>query len=144
MANKKPTKTTFTADKQPAKRRGKSERTKFLEALARNNYSEDEFYDHLVLEAMKEKSPIAMGEILKRVSPITKAVAPMIEFKMTKSAKAHVKAGQILDAIASGEVPPDIGTMLISSIKAMVDIEEYTDLKARIEKLEAVLNGDKS
>jgi hypothetical protein len=36
---------------------------------------------------------------------------------------------------------PDIGTMFISSIKSMLEIEEYTELKARIDKIEAVLNG---
>lgn len=134
--------TTFDENKQPKRRRGKSERTKFVEALKRNGYSEEEFYDQLITEAMTEKSPIAMSEILKRVSPIAKAVAPSIEFKLDKDAKPHVKASQILDAISSGEIPPDIGGMLMGSIKSMVDIEEYTDLKIRIEKLEAMLKGE--
>jgi len=32
--------------------------------------------------------------------------------------------------------------MLIQSIKSMVDVEEYTDLKERIEKLEKALSGE--
>ena len=132
----------FTSENQPKNRkgRGKSERTKFLEALQRNSYSEEDFYDQLISEAMGEKSPIAMSEILKRVSPIPKAVAPTIEFDLDKNAKPHEKAGQILDAISSGQIPPDIGSTLITSIKAFVDIEEFTELKKRIQKLEEALN----
>ena len=35
----------------------------------------------------------------------------------------------------------DTGNTFIQSIKAMIDIEEYTDLKDRIDKLEKALNG---
>ncbi len=130
----------FTSDKQPKKRkvRGKSERSKWVEALKRNNHSEDDFYDAVVIEAMLEKSPMALNEILKRVSPITKAVAPMIEFKLTADLP-HEKASQILDGISQGQIPPDIGSMLITSIKSTVDIEEFTDLRGRIEELERKL-----
>ena len=132
----------FTSENQPKRGRGKSERTKWVEALKRSSHTEEDFYDAIVIEAMTEKSPIAMDHILKRISPIPKAVAPYIEFNLDSKAKPHEKAGQILDAISNGEVPPDIGTMLISSVKAFVDIEEYTDLKERIEKLEKLINGD--
>lgn len=131
----------FTSENQPKKKpRGKSERTKFLEALKRNSYSEDDFYDQLVSEAMAEKSPIAMSEILKRVSPIAKQVAPTITFELDKNGKPHEKAGQVLDAIADGDVPPDLGAMLINAIKAFVDLDN-SDLKERIEKIEDMLNG---
>lgn len=133
----------FTSDNQPKKRpRGKSERTKFIEALERNSYSEDDFYDKLVQSAMGDDGGIALESVLKRVSPIPKQVAPMIKFKYNKNAKPHEKADQLIEAISLGYVPPDLGGMLIGSIKAMVDIEEYTDLKARIEKLEAALSGN--
>ena len=47
-----------------------------------------------------------------------------------------------MKGIADGVIPPDIGAQFVSSIKSMIDIEEYTDLKERIEKLEATLNGE--
>ena len=136
---KKVNKGRFSSENQPKKRKGKSERTKFIEALQRRNSSEEEFYDSLVSKAMDEDSPIAISEILKRVSPIPKQVAPAIEFDLDKDAKPHQKAEQILDAISTGQIPPDIGSTLISSIKAFVDIEEFTELKRRIEKLEEKL-----
>lgn len=134
----------FTPENQPSKRkgRGKSERTKFLEALKRKSYSEDDFYDKLIESAMTEEGGIALESVLKRVSPIPKPVAPMVQFKFDKSARPHEKADQLIEAISTGDVPPDLGAMLIGSIKAMVDIEEYTDLKVRIEKLEEALRGN--
>lgn len=133
----------FTTENQPKNRkgRGKSERTKFLDALKAKGHTEEQFYERLIEQAMDDGSPIAISEILKRVSPIPKQVAPAIEFDLDKDAKPHQKAEQILDAISTGQIPPDIGSTLISSIKAFVDIEEFTELKRRIEKLEAVLNG---
>lgn len=133
----------FTSENQPKRKpRGESERTKWVKALQRNNQTEESFQDAIVKEAMTDKSPIAMDHILKRISPIPRQVAPMIEFDFDPKAKPHEKAMQVLSAISNAEVPPDIGSMLISSIKAFVDIEEYTDLKERIEKLEAALNGN--
>lgn len=130
----------FSAENQPKKRkgRGKSERTKWIEALQRNNESEESFQDAVILQAMGDKNPIAMEHILKRISPIPKPVAPTVEFELTAT-EPHEKAFQILDGIACSQIPPDIGNMLIQSIKSTVDIEEYTDLKQRIESLERKL-----
>ncbi len=51
----------------------------------------------------------------------------------------HEQAAAVLDAIASGVIPNDIGSMFIQSIKAAIDIEEYTSLKTRIEEIEKSL-----
>ena len=131
----------FTSENQPKKGRGKSERTKWIEALNKADHSEGDFYELVISQAMDEKSPMAINEVLRRISPIPKAVAPSIEFNLGEKSEPHEKAEQILDAISNGEIPPDIGATLISSIKAFVDIEEFTELKRRIEKLEAVLSG---
>jgi len=45
-------------------------------------------------------------------------------------------------AVANSQIAPDIGQMFVASIKSMIDIEEYTDLKERIEKLEKALSGE--
>ena len=129
----------FTSYNQPKKGRGKSERTKWLEAMKKAGHSEDEFYELIIEQAMSGESPMAVNEILRRISPIPKAVAPSIEFDLDPSAKPHQKAEQILDAISNGKIPPDIGATLIASIKAFVDIEEYTVLKDRVEAIEKSL-----
>ena len=134
--------TSFSKDKQPSRGRGKAQRTKLLEAMERMSKTEEDFYDLLMQRAFNPEDQFGLGEVLKRLHPIPKQVAPVIEFDLDPKAKPHVKAQQTLDAISSGIIPPDIGSMIIQSIKSFVDIEEYTDLKERIEKLEAIINGD--
>ena len=131
----------FTEDYQP-KTRGKSVRTKFLEALKVEGKSEDGFYQLCVKRAFDPDDNFAFKEVLSRLSPLAKAVAPTINFDFPDNAKPHVQAEAVMKGIAEGIIPPDLGAQFISSIKAMVDIEENTDLKERIEKLEALLNGE--
>lgn len=146
MANDKPTKTIFTKCNQPSKRtaRGKSERTKILEAFHRQKLSEKKFYNLLVKKAFDPKDKFAFNEILKRLSPIPKPVLPAVQFQFPKDAKPHEQAASVMKAVSDGVIHPDIGFMFVSSIKSMVDIEEYTDLKERIEKIEAILNNESS
>jgi hypothetical protein len=133
--------TTFGKETQPSKGRGKSERTKILEAMKRQSKTEDGFYDELISRAFNPDDNFTFKELLNRMSPIPKAVNPLYNFDLPKNAKPHEKASFILDAIATGIIPSDVGNHCIQAIKAMIDIEEYTDLKDRIERIEAALNG---
>ena len=142
MANAKATKTTMTkATRKKMPGRGKSERTKILDAMKRQSKTENGFYDELITRAFNPDDNFTFKEVLARMSPIPKAVAPLYKFNLPKKAKPHEKADYVLTAIADGELPSDLGNICIQAIKAMIDIEEYTDLKERIEKIEAALNG---
>lgn len=134
-------KTSFSNKKQPAKRqnRGKTERTKILEAMKRAGKTENEFYDLLVERATDAEDNFTFKELLVRMSPIPKAVAPLVKFEFPKKDKPHVQAAYVLDAVSKGIIPSDIGNTFIQSIKAMIDIEEFTNLKERIEKIEGSL-----
>jgi hypothetical protein len=133
----------FTSDKQPKRTpRGKSEKTKFIDALKRKSRTEDQFYELCIERAFDPDDNFAFKEILARLSPLAKAVAPTINFDFPDNAKPHIQAEAVMRGISEGIIPPDLGAQFISSIKAMVDIEENTDLKERIEKLEALLNGE--
>ena len=138
------TKTSFTSDTQPKDRkpRGKSERTKILEAMRRNSKTEDGFYDELIARAFNPEDNFTFKEVLTRISPIPKSVNPVYKFDLPRDEKPHVQALYVLTAIAEGNLPSDIGNICIQAIKAMIDIEEYTDLKERIEKLEKALQGE--
>jgi len=133
--------TSFTSEGQPKKRRGKSERTKILEALERLGKTETDFYDELMSRAVNTDDTFMFKEVLSRISPVPKAVAPIFKFDLPQEAKPHVKADYVLTAMANGDIPSDIGNICIQAIKAMIDIEEYTDLKERIIKLEEALSG---
>ncbi len=136
--------TSFDKGIQPKERkgRGKSERTKILEAMERAGQTEAGFYDLLMEKAFNPEDNFTFKELLNRMSPLPKAVNPIVEFDFPKEAKPHVQAAFVLDAVANGVIPSDIGNMFVQSIKAMIDIEEYTDLKERIEKLEKALSGE--
>ena len=141
MANDKPTKTSFSKSNQP-KGRGKSERTKILDAMKRAGQTEEGFFDLLMEKAFNPEDNFTFKELLNRMSPMPKAVNPLYNFDLPKESKPHEKAAFVLDAISTGVIPSDVGNICIQAIKAMIDIEEYTDLKERIEKLEKALSGE--
>lgn len=134
-------KNTFSKDKQPRKRkpRGKDKRTLILDAMKREGKTQESFYDMLIQRAFDLEDNFAFKEVLTRMYPVPKAVAPMVEFEFPKKAKPHIQAAHVLEAVSKGVIPSDIGNMFIQSIKAMIDIEEYTDLKERIIKIEKSL-----
>lgn len=134
-------KTQFSAENQPSSgnRRGKSPKTKILEALKRQSKTEDEFWDLLILRALDPDDNIALKEILARLSPTTKATLPNIEFKFDAKATPKVQASQILDAAAKGIIAPDIAQIFVSSLASMMKIEEVTELAKRLTEIEKQL-----
>jgi hypothetical protein len=133
--------TTFSKDKQPKVKKGKqkTERTKILEALARAGTTEEGFYDQLIDRSKNPDDTFMIKELITRMSPVPKAVAPLVAFKFPKDAPPGIQAAHVLDAVANGIIPSDIGSMFISSIKTMIDIDEYTALKDRIAEIESSL-----
>ena len=156
--------TQFSKDNQP-KGRGKAKKSLMLEAIKSVCGNEQDFLKQVVTiglggwtqpeqtEEQKENeeqpesifqnpNPMLLNMVLNRIEPPLKAISPMVEFDFDANDKPHVKADKILQAVSEGKIPPDIGQMFVSSIKSMIDIEEYTDLKERIEKLEKALSGE--
>lgn len=128
--------TTFSKDKQPPKGRGKSERTKILEAMERAGSTEEEFYDSLLLRSLDVEDNFGFKEMLNRMSPIPKAVAPLYEFEFDENGTPYNKSCQVLKAMADGKLPSDIGAMFINGIQSMLKIQEVTELERMIKDLE--------
>jgi hypothetical protein len=63
-----------------------------------------------------------------------------VEFEFPTNGTPVTKAMAIVNAMATGNLSPDVGTLMIGIIKDSVIIEEGTDLKARIEELEKAYN----
>jgi hypothetical protein len=134
----------FTSDNQPApeKRSGgpSSIKRKIIEALGRANLSEEQFIDMLVLKALDEGG-IYLQELLKRYSPLTKQTFETIAIvDWPKNGTPIQKAEVILNSMASGDIPPDLGALFIESISKSLGIEEITELAKRLEALEAIIN----
>ena len=128
--------TTFGKDNQPNKGRGKSERTKILEAMERAGKTENGFYDLLMEKAFNPEDNFTFKELLNRMSPIPKAVSPIVQFDFDETGTPHEQAKQIIKAMADGKVPSDIGKMFVDSIQAMLKIQEVTDIDERLRAIE--------
>jgi len=106
--------------------------------------AEKAFLKHIAIRAFNPEdsnSGMCLSLLANKGWPNLKSSNETVEFDFDKEALPHVQAGQVMFAAANGLIPPDIANTFIQSIKAMIDIEEYTDLKERIEALEKALNG---
>ena len=128
--------TTFGKGKQPSKRRGKSERTKILEAMSRVGKTEEGFYDELVARAENPDDNFTFKELMSRLSPIPKAVAPTIKFDLDENGTISQKAEQIIVGISKGNIPPDLGNQLIVSMSSLMNIKEKTEFEDRLKAIE--------
>ena len=128
--------------------RGKGKKSLMLEAIRTVCKTEQDFLQKVVEIGLGDPlnelapNPALLTLVINRIEPPLKAIAPMVEFEFNSDAKPHEQANQILKAVANSQIAPDIGQMFVASIKSMIDIEEYTDLKERIEKLEKALAGE--
>ena len=135
------TKTSFDKDNQPKQRkpRGKSERTKILESFKRCGKTENGFYDLLTEKAFNPEDQFSFKELLSRLSPIPKAVAPLIKFSLRKDGTVSEKIDDILEAIANGELPPDMGHQLMASMQVGYKVKDLSDFEEQLQALEAMI-----
>jgi hypothetical protein len=133
----------FTSDNQPQNTgRGKSEKTKFLDALKEKGKTEEGFYELCIERAFDPDDNFAFKEVLGRLSPLKKSVAPMIEFEFPENATPYIQAAAIIKAMSNGEIPPDLGQQCITALSAMMKIKEVTDIDERLKKMESHLEQD--
>ena len=136
--------TSFSSENQPSRRkaRGRAERTKLLEAFKSKGKTEEGFYESLVERAFNPDDTFAAKEVLTRLFPVDKSTMPCVEFEFDETKSPKEKADQILKAASRGEIPTDIAIMFIGAITSSLKIEEVTDLKDRIDKLEAEIDPE--
>ena len=142
VANHNP-KHKFSSSNQPPPR-GKSYRSVLLEALraANSPMNEIEFVTYYINRAMTCEDAQATGmlrEIFLRLNPIPKPVAPPIEFDFPADGTPVQKMDAIIKGVSTGLVPADIGKMMADILKTGLDIAEVTELAARLDRLEKLL-----
>lgn len=144
----------FGTDKQPNKRRGKAFKTKLFEAIrekalleaspdASNDDVEQLFIQHLAVQAMSEDNIGMLRELMNKSYPPLKPTMDAFSFDLPEDSSPSQKAQAILVAVSNGDLPPDVGSMLITASKAALDIDVMTDLKERIEALEKLYESSK-
>ena len=139
MAKRGSKTTTFTKDRQPANKRGKTHRTRIIEALERQGHTEEGFLDLLVMRSLDKDDTFTMKELMGRMYPLSKAVMPMVEFEFTPDAGPSEKADQIIQAASEGKIPPDVAKMFVDALSSMIRIKELTEINERIAEMEALM-----
>ena len=152
----------FTSDNQPAERkpRGKGKKSLMLEAIREVCRDEEEFLQQVVSigiggitkvsapEADEEEfeyknpNPMLLSLVLNRIEPPLKSVTPTYKFDFDPEADLHKQAKQVLDAMAKGEIPSDVGQLFITSISSMLNIQEKTDFEERLKAIEDASEQD--
>jgi len=105
--------------------------------------AEKAFIKHAALRAFNQEdtaSATILNEFMKRSFPPLKPTSETIKFDFPVNGSATDKALSVIDAISSGDIPVDVGQTIVGIIKDSVIIEEGTDLKERIAKLESLIN----
>jgi len=129
----------FTKDNQPAKERGKSERTKILEALRRAGITEDGFYDLLIGRAIDPDDSFALKEVLARFSPVKKSVLPSIELDMPEGLDRLGKADFVLLKTLEGKIPPDVQKLIMDGLADAARIEDVEINGKRLDAIKKAL-----
>ena len=132
--------TRFSAERQPARRRGKEQRTKILEAIKEETkLNEKGFYKAVAKKALTEGDTLMMKELLTRVAPAAKPVAPSVQFDFPEDGTPVAQVDAVLRAVAAGKVSPDVGQQLVAMIRGKLDVLEISELADHLASVEKAL-----
>ena len=134
--------TRFSADRQPTRRRGKDQRTKILEAIKeQTKLNEKGFYKKVAERALTDGDTLMMKELLSRVAPAAKPVAPSVQFDFPENGTPVEQVDAVLRAVAAGKVSPDVGQQLVAIIRGKLDVLELSELADRLAAVEKALEA---
>ena len=146
--------TTITSDiRKELPARGRSKKTLIIEAIkekalltvdkdAKASDVEKAWFAELIKKAMNPDdgdSGLCLRLVTERGWAALKPSSENVEFEFDPNADPHIQAAQVMHAIAEGNIPPDLGLAFVGGIKSMLDIEEVTELKERLEAIEKEL-----
>lgn len=117
-------------------------RPKSHHAVIREKLAEGK--DHViaaVLKAARAGDMTAAKLVLDRLLPPLKATSQTIELALPASSSPLGIARAILDAAASGAIPPDNAAQLVSAVGTFCRIEETEELRERIAALEKAISS---
>lgn len=79
----------------------------------------------------------AARTLLERALPVYRAAAAPVRLpELAETQSLTAKAGTILDCVARGKIPPDLGSQLIAALGNVARVAEIDELARRIEALE--------
>lgn len=153
MARSKTTITKETRERMPG--RGKSFRTRALNALREKSLlglkegatrcdAEQAFVELLVDKAISpedgEDQKFWLNILISRGwAPLKQTSEPIVIEGFPESGSLLDKANAIVNAVAAGLMPVEIGASFVTALKATIDIETSTELKDQVEELKLAL-----
>jgi len=91
-----------------------------------------------VISAARGGDMQAARLVLERIAPVTRSTAaPVYIPELEQAATLSDKAQAVINAVARGECPPDIGATMIQALGACAKIIEIDELERRLSALEA-------
>jgi hypothetical protein len=91
----------------------------------------------VVIDAALEGDMQAASLVLARIAPTLRSQTQPVTFDFDASAPIARQVEQVLEGIASGAVPADIGKQIIDAIGALSAVRATEELEARLAALEA-------
>lgn len=90
-----------------------------------------------VLAKAKEGDPASAGLVLGRILPVLRAQSQTVTFDFDPSLPVGRQVEQVLAAISSGQIAPDLGQQIISAIGTLSNVRATEELAERLAILEA-------
>lgn len=90
----------------------------------------------VVIDSALEGDVQAAALVLARIAPALKAQAEKVSFEFDATASMTEQVQAVLQGIADGDVPPDVGKQIIESIATLAGIKQIDELEQRLAALE--------
>ncbi|MGF6315331.1 DUF5681 domain-containing protein [Pseudomonas frederiksbergensis] len=90
----------------------------------------------VVIEAAKAGDMTAAGLVLARLAPPLRAQSPTVQFDLDRSLTLTEQAGQVVAAVAEGQLSPDAGKMLLEALSAYGTMRTIDELAEKLEQIE--------
>lgn len=91
----------------------------------------------VVLDAALEGDMQAASLVLSRCAPALRSQTECVQFEFDADASQTQQIAQVLAAIASGTVAPDVGKQIIDALGTLASARATDELEARLAALEA-------
>ena len=122
--------------------RGKGKRACMLQAIKDVCKGGEDVYLKEVVKASLgdgkaiKPNPQLMQIVMHRLQPVTKTVLPIVNFKYKPNGDPVEQIDEILAEISRGEMPADVGNVIISMIQARMKVKEICEFEERLAQLE--------
>ncbi len=90
----------------------------------------------VVIDAALEGDIQAASLVLSRVAPALRAQTELVQFDFDATAPIAQQVEQVLQGIAEGRVPTDVGKQIIEAIGSLSAVRMTDELERRLEALE--------